>query len=100
MIRNYRPGTPATSFCPRVWRSRSSSLLQACRLDVVELRELALQICIAVHLDLRLIGRLAIARIEPVHHVHPADHFSERRKAALVELRIVLEVDEKLRRAR
>src|SRR4051794_24772427 len=65
-------------------------------LDVVEIREVALEIAVAERLDHSLVWRFAVAAVERVDDVHPLDDLSEWREAHAVEPRVVDEVEEGL----
>src|SRR4029077_10910392 len=69
-------------------------------LDVIELRERRLQVGVALRLDRALVRLLAVLIRDLLDHVHVGRHFAERREALRIEERVVLEVDEHLRRPR
>src|SRR5262245_46957235 len=99
----------APGSCGMTWKLRLGPL-RRCRtlglgagdlggLDVVELREVSLQIRIPERLDHVLIRRLTVVGIQRVDDAHPLDDPAERREAHRVEAPVVHEVDEELVRA-
>src|SRR5688572_25316305 len=73
-------------------------------LDEVESREVLVEVHVALALQALLVGTLAarravaVAAVEAVDDLHAGSHFTERREATLVEVRVVAIVDEDLRR--
>src|SRR6185312_7362148 len=84
----------------------SRSLLDRRLLHVIELRKALREVGIALGLDAVLVGAgavrraLAVSRVKLVDDIHPRNDLAERRKAHAVELAVVGEIDEHLRRAR
>src|SRR5262249_31681320 len=70
------------------------------RLDEAELRQGLGEQRIAARVDRRLIDSLAVLAVETLDDQHAADDFAEGREAVEIELRVVPEIDEHLRRAR
>jgi hypothetical protein len=76
---------------------RGELLGDSSSLDVVEAREILLQIGVPLSFDLRLIGFRAVARIDAVHVLHAADNLAERGKMQAVQTGAISIVDEQLR---
>merc|ERR1719231_2130741 len=99
-ITNRPPATPPSldGHC-----SAARGHLERGLLDVRELREVPLQVRIALLLDLALVrtlargGALSVARVELVDNVHARLDRAERREALAIEELVVAKVDENLR---
>src|ERR1700716_2320426 len=68
--------------------------LDGCLLDVIELREVLVQVSVSFRREGALIRPLAVLARDLLDNVHPRHDFAERREALRVEERVVLEVDE------
>src|SRR5580704_17179021 len=94
------PSCPRAPLRKRSTSGAAGSSFLDCRLpDVIELRELRLQVRVSLRLNAGLIRLLAVLSVDLFHDVHARGDFAKRGEALTVESRIVLEVDEHLRGA-
>ena len=64
--------------------------------NVIELREILVEVRLPYGSDLRLVGRLSVAAENLLHHVHAGGDMTKRGKAHGIESGILTEADEKL----
>jgi hypothetical protein len=68
----------------------------ACRLDVVQLREHAPEIVVSERRDEPELRRVAVVVVERVEHGHAVDDATDGHEVLRIELRVVLQVEEQL----
>mmetsp|Transcript_90509 Transcript_90509/g.235696 ORF Transcript_90509/g.235696 Transcript_90509/m.235696 type:complete len:261 (-) Transcript_90509:12-794(-) len=98
------PGHCERDYLSKVGASQRSSDRSRLDRDLGELRrlrEIRVQVDVALPRDPALVGLLPVAAVELLDHGHPvAQHLPERGEALAVQERVVAVVDEELRRAR